>query len=80
MFLRSETQEGYIEELSTCFYLDTSILKSYESVSVLKKIIDKRQTGKGQTNKKYRLTKRKKTDRVKDIQTKRQTWRKKQKE
>ena len=69
-----------MEELSTCFYLDTSILKSYESVSVLKKIIDKRQTGKGQTNKKYRLTKRKKTDRVKDIQTKRQTWRKKQKE
>ena len=26
------TQEGYIEELSTCFYLDTALLKSSESV------------------------------------------------
>ena len=25
-------QEGYIEELSTCFYLDTALLKSSESV------------------------------------------------
>ena len=25
-------QEGYIEELSTCFYLDTTLLKSSESV------------------------------------------------
>ena len=25
-------QEGYIEELSTCFYLDTALIKSSESV------------------------------------------------
>ena len=25
-------QEGYIEELTTCFYLDTALLKSSESV------------------------------------------------
>ena len=27
-----QNQEGYIEELSTCFHLDTVLLKSYESV------------------------------------------------
>ena len=27
-----QSQEGYIEELSTCFYLDTALLKSSESV------------------------------------------------
>ena len=25
-------QEGYIEELASCFYLDTALLKSFESV------------------------------------------------
>ena len=30
--LTSVHQEGYIEELSTCFYLDTVLLKSTESV------------------------------------------------
>ena len=30
IFSHSLTQEGYIEELSSCFYLDTALLKSSE--------------------------------------------------
>ena len=29
--VRYNVKEGYIEELSTCFYLDTALLKSSES-------------------------------------------------
>ena len=32
IFKSATYQEGYIEELSTCFYLDTALLKSSESV------------------------------------------------
>ena len=39
-----QTQEGYIEELSTCFYLDTPLLKSSERLLSETKIFNIKMT------------------------------------